>query len=284
MLIFFFVLQGYAENQFLKTTYYVESSDINITTLVSHAKNDALLFTIPSDRESLKVKSKELLERLKEHGYGDYTSHANYIKFIKKSPIDLLPLTLEIQSYYKKMYENIDILDISIMPRGYIEKLPEHYDVYFQSRSYLSNSSTLYLKTADKKKIFFDYTIEAILPVVKSTKPIKRSEAITMMNAKSEFVKLDKFRYAPLQSISAQIQSKHQLRAQRIILLSDIETLKVVRRGSIINISHANEAIFITFSARALQDGKLNDIIEVQKSDGTRLRVKVTGKNQAELQ
>jgi flagella basal body P-ring formation protein FlgA len=39
----------------------------------------------------------------------------------------------------------------------------------------------------------------------------------------------------------------------------------------------------ITFSAKALQDGKVNDIIKVQKSDGKRLKVKVIGKNRAEM-
>ena len=39
----------------------------------------------------------------------------------------------------------------------------------------------------------------------------------------------------------------------------------------------------INFSAKALQSGKLNDIISVRKRDGKRLKVRVVGKNRAEI-
>ena len=39
----------------------------------------------------------------------------------------------------------------------------------------------------------------------------------------------------------------------------------------------------ISFSAKALQNGKLNDIIKVQKSNGKILKVIVTGRNKAEM-
>jgi flagella basal body P-ring formation protein FlgA len=41
--------------------------------------------------------------------------------------------------------------------------------------------------------------------------------------------------------------------------------------------------ISISFTVKALEDGKVNDIIRVEKSNGKRLRVRVIGKNKAEM-
>ena len=52
----------------------------------------------------------------------------------------------------------------------------------------------------------------------------------------------------------------------------------IIRRNSTVSASLENENIFINFTAKALQDGKLNDIITIQKSDGKKFKAIVIGK------
>jgi len=51
-----------------------------------------------------------------------------------------------------------------------------------------------------------------------------------------------------------------------------------------VNVNFTDSGLSISFSARALQNGKLHDIITIEKRDKTKLRVRVIGKNRVEMQ
>ena len=65
--------------------------------------------------------------------------------------------------------------------------------------------------------------------------------------------------------------------------MRDVELLNVVKRGSYVSASLKDVSINITFSAKALQNGKLRDIITIQKNNGQKLQAKVIGKNRVEI-
>jgi len=284
-LIFFILLatQLYASN-ILNNTYYVNSNDINITSIIPHAKSNFELFKIAQGKYSKRVKSKDLLKILKLHGYSNYKSKSRYIKFIKKSPIDTTKIKLNIKKYYKKKYEQIDIQKIEIESRGYLASLPKEYIVEIRDRNFLSKSGTLSIKTPQNKKIFFNYTIKANISVYETRKKIKKSVELSAFNTIKKSIILDKFRAKPIQNIKkGTLQTKRHIKQDKIITIRDIEKLSLVKKNSYINVSLKSDNMAITFSAKALQDGKLNDIIRVQKSNGKRLKVKITGKNRAEI-
>ena len=79
------------------------------------------------------------------------------------------------------------------------------------------------------------------------------------------------------------IQTKHHIKQNSIITMRDVEALNIVRKNSNVSVSLSSEGISITFSAKALQDGKLNDIITIQKQNKKRLKAKVVGKNRVEI-
>ncbi|MDD3856084.1 flagella basal body P-ring formation protein FlgA, partial [Sulfurimonas sp.] len=60
--------------------------------------------------------------------------------------------------------------------------------------------------------------------------------------------------------------------------------LDVVKRNAMINVSMSKEGMNIIFSAKALQDAKVDDIIKVQNNNGKILKARVTGSNAAELE
>jgi len=65
--------------------------------------------------------------------------------------------------------------------------------------------------------------------------------------------------------------------------MRDVSELDLVRRGERVNIFINDANIEISFSAKALQNGKLGSIIEVLNQEGKRIKVIVTGKNRAEV-
>ena len=70
---------------------------------------------------------------------------------------------------------------------------------------------------------------------------------------------------------------------QRILTQRDITTLNLISRGSSVNVILKDKNLNISFLAKALQNGKLNDIITVQKNNNEKVKVKVIGRNRAEI-
>ena len=147
------------------------------------------------------------------------------------------------------------------------------------------NYGTLYIKTPQKKKIFFDYYIDADVSVFLPRKNIKKGTELSTTNTLRKTILLDKFRAMPLQDVRrGTIQTKHHIKQNNIITLRDIEPLSIIKRDSMVNVNISSKGISITFIAKALQDGKLNDIITIQKNNGKRLKARVIGKNRVEIE
>lgn len=268
----------------LKDIYYVNSNDINISQIVPDAKKDVNLFSIEQDRYTKRVKSKKVVKLLKQYGYGSYEASSRYIKFIKKSPIDTTKMELALKKMYKRMYTDIKINRIDILPRGYISSLDKEYIVKIKPYYALHRDGVMHVETSDNKKIFFDYYIDAVVSVYLANKDIDRGDKLSLLNTTKRRVALDKFRALPMQERDLNVrQSKHNIKKNRIITERDIEELTMVKRGSKVNVKLDNKGILISFSAESLQNGKLNDIITVKNNKGKRFKVRVVGKNRVEL-
>ncbi|MEK6659882.1 MAG: flagellar basal body P-ring formation chaperone FlgA [Campylobacterota bacterium] len=269
----------------IEDTYYVDNKTINSSIITKDTKNDFTILSIDKESHMQKIKTKDLIKLLSDHGYKNYHSKKSYINFILKNPIDISLLKLKLKEYYEKNYETIDIQNISIEPRGHITALPKDYILSIDSRDFLSKKGIINIKTTQNKKIFFDYYIKATVLVYISTDIIKKETQISPQNYIKKSVVLDKFRAKPIQNIdNSSIQAKRHIPKETILTNNDIELLNVVKKDDIINVSMLKDGMNIIFSAKALQDAKVDDIIKVQNSNGKILKARVTGSNTAELE
>ena len=270
--------------QNLESKYFVSTSDIKLSDITHNQKDTQLLFTITDGRYSKKVKRSQLLHILQKYGYNDYTSHHAYIKFEKKSPIDTKKIQKFIEDYYKHHYKYIEISNIEVDPRGYIKELPSPYTIKMQKRSYLHKHGTLSIKGSNKRQLFFDYTITAKVMVYISKKEINRNEELSFVNTLKKSIILEKFRALPIQEIQrGTIESKIHISKGKILTLRDVESLHLIKRGATVNVTLQSGGISISFSAKAVRNGKLGDIITIENSDGKRIKVQVIGKNRARV-
>lgn len=283
--IFFILLSSllYAEN-IIQSTYYVNSDDIYLSSIIKDLSNDKQIYKIELGKYTKRVRTKELLKVLKKYGYKNFSAKSRYVKFIKKSPIDTSKIASSIKKYYLANYKNIDIKEIIVEPRGYLETLPQEYKVEIRRQNYLSRSGVLNIKTVDNKKIYFNYRIVANIWIYITKKRIKKDTELSVINTQKKSILLDNFRSKPIEVLEANaLQSKHHIKKNKIITSRDIETLNVVKKNSYVNVSLDSLNMSISFSAKALQDGKVGDTITIQKSDLKRLKVKVIGKNRVEI-
>jgi flagella basal body P-ring formation protein FlgA len=278
----FFILNIDAST--LKHRYFVKNNNIYLSTIIENIKQDKLIYKIDANKHIKKVKTKELLKLLKSYGFDDFKTKSRYVSFVKKSPIDTSKIKNFIHNYYKKHYKKIDIQKIEVEPRGYIENLPQEYTTQIKSRNYLSKSGILDIKTPENKKIFFNYNIKATLLVYVAKTKIKKNTELSPLNTAKNSIILDKFKAKPIQEIAkGTLEAKHHIKKGSIITTRDIKGLSLVKKNSLINVYLHSKNMYINFSAKALDSGMLGDIIRVQKSDKKRLKVRVVGKNKAEI-
>ncbi|WP_457744008.1 flagellar basal body P-ring formation chaperone FlgA [Sulfurimonas sp.] len=248
-------------------------------------KNDKKLLQIKQNRHSLRIRTKDILNLLKKNGYLNYSKNHNaYIQFTKKSPINKNILQKAIQKFYKNNYKQISINFIELRPVSYLQSLPKNYTIHFQNRAYLSNKAIFYIKTEDRKEIFFNYLIHAKVVVFTPKNKIKKDTQLSNINCKKNSIMLDRFKAMPIQDIgTGKYQAKHTLRPSNVITKRDVSALNLIRRNSMINVFLDRGNMLISFSAKALQNGKLGDTIKVINSNGKKISVLVIGKNKAEV-
>jgi len=165
-----------------------------------------------------------------------------------------------------------------------VKSLPSNFKVSLHKKAFLSREGTLNIKTLDNKKVFFDYIVDARVDVYRSKTKIHKDTPISTLNTIKKTIIFDKFRVLPINvSHINTSQAKRNLKAQKALTTRDVQNLDLVKKNAHVNVNLKNGNINISFAAKALQNGKLHDIITVQKSDRQRLRVRIIGKNMVEL-
>ena len=267
----------------LQKSYYVQTDEIKLSSIIKNVQDDKVLFHIAHKREYKKIKSKKLIEILQKYGYTVQTTH-RFVTFYKKSPVDLQFVKEYLQKYYKEYYPEIKIDSISVMPRKYISSLSTIQKIKIPKKAYLSNHAIISLATKQKKQIFLDYTVDATITALVAKKDIAREEEISFVNTTKKSIILTKFKAQPLiHAPSGVYESKFHIQAGKLITLRDVTMLHLIKRGNEVNVFLQSGPLSITFSAKALNNGKLGDTIKVQRSDGKRIKVIVTGKNRAKV-
>ncbi len=285
-LIFFIILfVTYSNaNSTLNDTYYIDSDDIYISTLIKDTKKDKILYKISPKKHIKRVKTKELIQTLQKHGYQNINSKSRYIKFVKNSPIDTSKIESYLENYYKGVYLQIDIKNIKVRPRSYTNSLAPGYTIKIRNKSYLSKKGVISVSTPQNKKIFFDYIIDADVLVYYSRNKIKKDTPLSGINATRKTVPLERFMAKPIQyTKSYTLQAKHTIQQNRVITTRDISGLNLIKANSNVNVYLNSNNISISFSAKALQSGRINDIITVKQANGKKIKVRVIGKNKAEM-
>ncbi|MDQ7044063.1 MAG: flagellar basal body P-ring formation chaperone FlgA [Sulfurimonas sp.] len=283
ILFFTLFINLYANTQ-LKSNYVVEKNYVLVSDILPNSNSEYKLFDININRHSLRVKTKSLIHKLNLLGYKNISSKHNYTQFTQKSPINTEKLELYLREIYEKNYKDITILNISISPRSYLSKMPPEYEISLHPKAHLANKGIIEIKTDDNKKIFFNYHIKAKLSVIIAKETMQKDDELSFLNAKKESIMLKKFRSQPLQEIKkSKFQVKYRVKKGSIITTRDVTGLFLVRRGATVNVVVKDSNIFISFTAKAKQNGRLGESIKVVNSQGKILKVVVTAKNSAEI-
>ena len=277
------LLQVYANSQ-LKSEYFIKGKRVQLSDIIPNAQGDITLYIIENSRHSKRVKSSQLIQKLHSYGYKDFSSKHAYIQFSQQSPINTKEIKEKIRTYYKEHYKNISIEKIDLKPNRYINSLPNEYSIGLSRNAYLSRKSVLYIKTPQNKKIFFNYNIHAHINAYETKKEIKKGEELSFINCKKKSIMLEKFRAMPILELpKGQYEAKHRLKKSTLLTKRDITNLYLIKRGSQVNVTLEDGGVTITFSGRAIENGRYGDTIAIREKNNKKIYVIVTGKNRAKV-
>jgi flagella basal body P-ring formation protein FlgA len=267
----------------LQKNYYTPTKNIYLHTLIKNTKNNPLLYTITEGRYTKKISTKKVVKKLLSLGYKVDDFQSNYIKFTHEIPFDRKRLKKFLLQQYNTRYKNIQIKKITIHSRGHLKTMPSRYTIHIQSNAILKDHGIFFIR-ANKRDLFFNYTIDATLTIYKARKKIKRSEELSLLNLYKSKVKLVHFFAPPLYIKQRKhFEAKHLIKKDAIITQRDVILERLVRRGNSIKVTLKENNLLISFEAKALSDAIYGDIIRVKQPNNHILQVKVIGKNQAEV-
>lgn len=269
----------------LQKEYHFSKESINASDIFKNIREDFILIKIPHKDTIYRVKTAKLIKTFKKHSI-DVDSKAKIISFIRDYNFDMSNLHVKLKQYYKSHYKNIDITALHVRPKSYMTKLPDSYEVIIPAKNFHYNRGTFYLKTDSKRRLFFDYKMEADIAVVMAKRTIARKEKLSPFNTKIKEIKFKRFNSPPLSKISASsnLCAKIRLKKGRIVTKREVATVALVKRDQHVRVILNDGSLHVELSAVAQKDGALYDMITIRKSNGKLLKAKVVGANRVEIQ
>ncbi|MEA1918928.1 MAG: flagellar basal body P-ring formation chaperone FlgA [Campylobacterota bacterium] len=267
----------------LEKEYAFEDDTIYSSTLFSQLES-APLFSIRPKKMTHRIKAKELIRLFKKQGI-TVTSKASVITFKRAFSFDMTSLHVRLSAYYEKYYPQIDITALHVRPKSYLEALPENFTVEIPPKNFHHHKGTFYLKTSNKRRLFFEYRLEATLPVLVAKRTIERKETLSPFNTKTQTLLFKSFKSAPLSQVdnASRWCAKIRLKEGRVLLERNIQSIPLVKRNQNVIAVIKNGALHVELSAIAKNDGALYDMITIEKSNGEQLKAQVIGSNRVEI-
>lgn len=270
----------------IEPNYTSSSKDLTLD-LVTKNPQDAqvLLGHIERLRYKAMIRQSEIAKLLLEHGYSEIQTTTPYSTFTLTSSADLSSIKEELLNYFRSSYNHITIHSLDLTPRAYLTTLPDEFEIIIEPRSFRYANSTIHIVTNDRKKIFFDYTIDADVMLLEVVQHIKSGTKLDSSNIKQKSIKLSRLKSVPIQDLSSeQLEASRPLRVGEILTDRDVKALKLIHRGDEVSISYTRDGILLQSSAKSLQDGKLNDIITLTNSNNKVLKARVVGEKRAVIE
>jgi len=270
----------------LESHYTLPTSELNASLIYPEIKDDFTIYTFTENRNRKSFSSKDLIKLFDAHDLTLRDESRGIVHFERASDISLKPIKKEIKAYYLSYYPKMQIKTVVLRTNAPITQLPEHYTLTFKTNAYKYSHSSLQLN-ADKldTRLFIRYTIDATLKVFKASHNLNRGKILSYVDLKYKNEPFKRFTDLPLRTLGkTSLRLKKRLPKGKIVYQRDVETLPSVIKNKAVYVRFSNGNVHVEFQATSLQDGRIGDIISIQKKDKTRLKAKVIGRNQVEIE
>ena len=285
LLILFSLFFASAQCDVLKQAYTFKEPKIYSSDLVSGCPKRFEILQIPDGKTTYRINAQIIAKTYELNGCSVDVGSVRYVNFTKQTALDLSPLKQQLMDFFISTYPTMNIQNINIFPRGFIEFIPENSKAVFDQDMAGRNDGIFYVLDKSGLRRYFDFSLEASLNVLHTNQKINRNQILSSGNTSLKLVPFTQFRGIPLGTLPDQTQRfRRSLREDIPIIDRYLEPLPIVLKGSKVSVQVKSGLVIVEFVGTATQEGALYDIITIEKSDKKREKAKVIGENQVELQ
>jgi len=145
------------------------------------------------------------------------------------------------------------------------------------------NRGTFVVK-CNKRKLFFKFYIDATIDVYKANLKIKKDRIIDQTTVRKETIVFKNIYSFPVHNLKdKEIMARQNIAQDKIITSSMVVPVPAVKREETVTCFLQDGAVYIEFSATALQNGYIGDEIVLKREDGRTIRGVVVKKNLVEI-
>ncbi len=268
----------------LEKEYTFSDEVIYSDELVSGIENIFAVVEIPQKRMLYRVKAQTIIDAFAKEGMS-VTASSPIITFKRTLFLDYTPIETAIEDFYHSYFPDLSITALHVSPRSYLKSLPESYEVVIPKPNHTRHKGVLYLLSSEGKRIFFNFELTGMLPVLVSKSTINRKESLNFSNTVVETHGFEGFKTAPLSHLeNGKWRAKMRIVEGKSIMSSSVEPIPLVKRHQNVVVTIKDGALTMQISAVAQEDGALYDMITVTKSDGEVLKARVVGTNRLEIE
>ena len=270
----------------LESYYTLPTSELNASVICPEIKDDFTIYSFDKNKNRKSFSSKTLIKLFDSYDLTLIDESRGIVHFERTSDINLEPIKKDIKAYYLSYYPQMHINAILLKTNTPIMHLPETYTLTFRPNAYQHKHSSIQLTSNESNERFFlRYTIEATVKVFKASHNINRGKILSYVDLKHTSEPFKRFTGTPLASIGkSSVRLKKRLPKGKIVYERDVESPPSVLKNKTVYARFIEGNVHLEFQAVSLQDGRIGDVISIQKKDKTRLKAKVIGKNQVEIE
>ncbi len=237
-------------------------------------KNNFLIGNFEHDSTKFYISTMDLIEQFNKNNISVDKTNIRQIKFT------YVPATLcinciadSLQKEFQKKYPDMDIVNVIVTPKNNIDSLPDKYEIVINDSDIQKSNGLFYIEDSDGNRIHFKFNIEAYIEIVKSSTNIQKGEALTSSNTVVQKMKFERFRgdYLSVQDLN-DIVAKGYIPKDRELFNRNIEKNSVVLKGQMLKGFIRDGNVYMETEVKALQNGGFNDSIQVETTDGIRLK------------
>ncbi|TLD86810.1 flagellar basal body P-ring formation protein FlgA [Helicobacter sp. MIT 05-5294] len=262
----------------LEEEYRFKNHTIYAKDLFPELENDFLLFEIPKSANNYQIKTSQMVEKFENEGIS-VGSKAPIITFKRAIGGEIDGISKYITAEFLREYQpyNIQINAVhleQITPVDFNEEAIASIDFHpkLLKRNEGSFDIVVREKNGDKlrnRKVYFKYSIDASLQVVKTSEAISGRQSIGYHNARVVRIPFGKIGSPLMKENEMGKVAVRSYTPKDIVVTHDRLILKrVVRKGDKISVSVKEEGVLLEFVLEAQKDGAVGDVIKARALQG----------------
>ena len=276
----------------LAKSYVVEDSKIYAHTLFPEIQKHFLLAVIPQDSLNLVMPSFEVARIFERNGYKLQTPFKEVL-FTYQASLKLQKPREFLQKLYTDFFNancpqslRVDSIKFSNLEelRG-VDFTNADFELFGKNSALKKSSGTLVAKfTQDKKKIFLQYEVHALVKILSTTRNVSAGEEL-QDSVLAQEVAFERFSSLPAcESDLSQVSAKVYLAKGSFISKDKLRPKILVKKGEFVLVQSEGEGFSMQNSLEALQNGSFGEVINAKNiQSGKVVRIKITNKNKGIL-